>query len=272
MAYQDDILNIDTPENVAFAFDIAGIGSRFIASLIDTFLTLALITLIVLGTLAFMRMATPDDMSRDLLETYFSWIIGAVGLLTFAIQWGYYIFFEMLWNGQSPGKRIVRLRVIRTDGGPISLSESVVRNLVRMVDMLPAAYGVGVITMFASRQSRRLGDLAAGTLVVHDHKPAGLEGLDDLIVAPARPAAPAPASGLAAGNGVDLPPERLSPRDLQTVDEFLHRREKLPNREALAGVIARGLHSRLGRAGEPPQGALAEQWLEELAQRNRTEG
>ncbi|MEK7327557.1 MAG: RDD family protein, partial [Chloroflexota bacterium] len=97
-----------------------------------------------------------------------AWLVAIFGLISFAFFWGYYILFEMLWNGQSPGKRWVGLRVIRTDGTPITLTESIIRNLVRLVDFLPAYYGVGVVTMFINEQSRRLGDLAAGTLVVHD--------------------------------------------------------------------------------------------------------
>src|SRR5215510_11634669 len=98
-------------------------------------------------------------------------------LASFVLFWGYYIFFEMLWNGQTPGKRWVGLRVIRTDGTPITLSESFIRNLTRLVDFLPAAYGIGIISMFLDKQSRRLGDLAAGTLVVHDRAPISIQSL-----------------------------------------------------------------------------------------------
>ncbi len=104
-----------------------------------------------------------------------SWIVAILGLISFILLWGYYIFFEILWNGQSPGKRWVGLRVIRIDGTPITLSESIIRNLVRIIDFLPTAYGVGVVTMFINTNSRRVGDLAAGTIVVHDREAKGLE-------------------------------------------------------------------------------------------------
>ena len=71
------------------------------------------------------------------------WVTAVFGLISFALLWGYYIFFEMLWNGQSPGKRLVGLRVLKADGTPITLTESIVRNLVRLIDFLPLFYGLG---------------------------------------------------------------------------------------------------------------------------------
>jgi len=258
MTFSDDILNIDTPENVVFEYDIAGIGSRFLACMVDTLLISACILLIGLGLVVLVNLVAPDGLGSDDMVVY--WVIGAISLLVFAVNWGYYIFFEMYWNGQSPGKRLIHLRVIRTDGGPISLTESVVRNLVRMVDMLPTAYGIGVISMFISHQSRRLGDLAAGTLVVHDHKPATLEGLAALASAPAQPAL------MDTGLLPDLPVERLSAGELQAVEEFLRRRESLFNRPHLAETIARSLYARMALAGDPPEWPEAEKLLTEIFQ------
>ncbi len=258
MTFSDDILNIDTPENVAFEYDIAGIGSRFLACLVDTALIGAIVLVIVLGLMALFNLVVPDGLSSSNSMVY--WVIAAISLVVFAVNWGYYIFFEMYWNGQSPGKRLVHLRVIRTDGGPISLTESVVRNLVRIVDMMPSAYGIGVISMFISSQSRRLGDLAAGTLVVHDHRPATLEGLAALAAAPAQPAL----------MGADLPPElpveRLSTGELQVVEEFLRRRDGLFNRPQLAELLARRLHAGMGLAGDPPEWPEAEKLLTQIFQ------
>jgi len=115
-------------------------------------------------------------------------------LVTFAIFWGYYIVFEMAWNGQTPGKRWIGLRVIKVNGYPISLVDSTIRNLVRVVDFLPAYYGLGVIAMFANAQARRLGDFAAGTVVVKERKEVTLESLRPPAAVSAPPAPATPAS------------------------------------------------------------------------------
>ena len=129
--------------------------------------------------------------------------------------WGYYVFFEMLWNGQSPGKRWVGLRVIRTDGTPITLSEALIRNLVRIVDFLPATYGVGIITMFIDKQSRRLGDLAAGTLVVQDRATISLHSLSVKRMVNLK------MQGLTNVSLDGFPIERLTNDDLSLVEDFL---------------------------------------------------
>jgi hypothetical protein len=100
------------------------------------------------------------------------WVAGLVlafyALLNFAILWGYYLIFELGWQGQTPGKRLTRIRVVKLDGSAPGFLEVAIRNLVRIVDFLPSAYALGLIVMFLSRQARRLGDYAAGTLVVYE--------------------------------------------------------------------------------------------------------
>jgi hypothetical protein len=151
-------------------------------------------------------------------------------LVSFIFLWGYYIFFEMAWNGQSPGKRMAKLRVICVDGRPVTLPESLVRNLVRLVDFLPGFYGVGVVTMFIQPQSRRLGDLAAGTLVVHERsKTLSLASLETTGIA----GIAAPLAVNASPSEPGLPLERLSRSDLQMVEDFLRRHKQLDNAEAL---------------------------------------
>jgi uncharacterized RDD family membrane protein YckC len=250
----DDYLSIPTPENVAFGYDIAGIGSRFLAAVVDTLIILALQVVVNLTLLVLVRSLYRNQLNFD--SPVAGWLIAAFGLIAFAFFWGYYIFFEMLWNGQSPGKRWVGLRVIRTDGTPITLTESIVRNLVRLVDFLPAYYGVGVVTMFVNGQSRRLGDLAAGTLVVRDRATVTLESLaarpaPTPLSAP-DPASPSPATG--------WPVERLSSHDLEMAEDFLRRRAQLSNRAALAQRIVQAL---LKQMNVPP-GLLDERQAESL--------
>jgi len=231
----DETLRIDTPENVIFGYRVAGIGSRFLAALIDTTLILVLQLVVNIGVLLVARFLFNFSLSSN--DSGLAWLLGIFGLVTFAFLWGYYIFFEMLWNGQSPGKRRVGLRVIRMDGTPITLSESIIRNLVRLVDFLPAYYGVGVIAMFINSQARRLGDLAAGTMVVHDRAAVTLESL---AAAPARPT-----PGLST-TGNPWPVERLTSRDLEMAEDFLRRRDSLANRAELAQRIAQALLARMG--------------------------
>lgn len=100
--------------------------------------------------------------------------LGVVAVIAFAIWWIYPMAFEVMWQGQTPGKRAMRLRVVRSDGAPVGWQGSVVRNLLRTVDMLPLGYAAGVVTGFLDPWGRRLGDIVAGTLVVHLPPPSEL--------------------------------------------------------------------------------------------------
>jgi uncharacterized RDD family membrane protein YckC len=236
MTLPEETLDIQTPENVAFGYQVAGIGSRFLATLVDTFFIILLqITIFVVRALllyALDQSALSEEMSP--------WVIALFGLISFVFYTGYYVLFEMLWNGQSPAKRWMGLRVIRKDGTPITLSESLIRNLARLVDFLPFAYGVGLITMFIDRQSRRLGDLAAGTLVVHDHAPISIQSLS------VKRTVNLGMQGLTKISLDGFPVERLSNDDLNMIEDFLIRREQLTHRETLAIQILNTLHQRLG--------------------------
>ncbi|GIV94214.1 MAG: hypothetical protein KatS3mg056_2923 [Chloroflexus sp.] len=102
-------------------------------------------------------------------------ILALLAILAFVVNWGYFVFFEWIWNGQTPGKRLLRLRVLREGGRPVDIGAIVVRNLMRAIDFLPLLYGIGLVTMFVDRYHRRLGDLTAGTVVVHEAMPLTLE-------------------------------------------------------------------------------------------------
>jgi uncharacterized RDD family membrane protein YckC len=151
MTDSSHLLKIDTPENVSFAYDIAGIGSRFLAALIDSAIIVLLQVILFGSVLLFASL-----ISETATDTMVGWMLAIAGIVSFLFFWGYYIFFEILWNGQTPGKRQVGLRVIRVDGTPITPSEAVIRNLVRLIDFLPTAYGVGV--QFAPRGRPSRGD------------------------------------------------------------------------------------------------------------------
>lgn len=99
-------------------------------------------------------------------------------LIPFLLHWGYFTLFEGLWHGQTPSKRVAKIRVIQQSGLAITLFESLSRNFVRAIDFLPSFYVVGSISIFTMARNQRLGDLVADTLVVHegqtrDHVPVG---------------------------------------------------------------------------------------------------
>ena len=231
MTMMDEYLNIDTPENVAFGYDIAGLGSRFLATIIDTLVIIVLQLIVNLTMLSIV-----STFSRDWLgESFSAWVIAIFGLISFGFFWGYYIVFEMVWNGQSPGKRQVGLRVIRADGTPITLPESIIRNLVRLIDFLPMYYGVGIVVMFVHPQSRRLGDLAAGTLVVRDREAVTLDSL--------ALTSGAPSSLENVPDSVrHLPVERLTPQRIQMAEEFLRRRNNIAVSNGLDRQILEALY------------------------------
>jgi uncharacterized RDD family membrane protein YckC len=235
MSIQEETLDINTPENVAFGYQVAGIGSRFLATLIDVII-ITLLQIIVLVTYSFVLYIFDIDPTGG----GSAWVAAIMGVVIFLFYWGYYIFFEMLWNGQTPGKRWTGLRVIRADGTPITLSESLIRNLTRLVDFLPAAYGVGIITMFIDKRSRRLGDLAAGTLVVHDRAPISIQSLSvkRAVNYSMINFNPMPLDG--------FPVERLTNDDLTLIDTFLSRRDQLTHRDTLAINILNNIHTHVG--------------------------
>ncbi len=157
-----DKLTIDTPEQTALEYPIAGLGSRFLALLADTAIQAVLaIFVLILGGFLGAGLATFGGLGPQ-------WVVAIIFFLLFLLNSGYFALFEIFWNGQTPGKRYAQVRVIQDDGRPIGTYEAIVRNALRIVDMLPAMYGIGLISIFLSRQSKRLGDFVAGTVVVHE--------------------------------------------------------------------------------------------------------
>lgn len=234
MTLSDETLDIETPENVAFGYQVAGIGSRFLATMLDTTLVILLNVVVLLVAALFLRAF--GGLDED--STLSAWVLALYTVLAAVFSWAYYIFFEMLWNGQTPGKRWVGLRVIRTNGTPITLSESLIRNLARLVDFLPAMYGAGVITMFIDKQSRRLGDLAAGTLVVQDRAPIAIQDLSVQRITSLE--------GLTKVSVDGFPVERLTNTDLSLIEDFLLRRDQMTHRDQLAVQILNTIYTRVG--------------------------
>ncbi len=145
---------IELPEQIDLEIDLASLGSRALSLLIDFFIG---------GLILFIPYSLLFLTAREATR---SWL-GQIGestvtlvclLLLFSLQWGYFTLFEWLWNGQTPGKRIVGLRVIRTNGGPITWSEAFIRNLVRPLDSFATLGLLGLCTVFLNKNAQRLGN------------------------------------------------------------------------------------------------------------------
>lgn len=230
--HSDEFLNIDTPENVIFGYEIVGIGSRFLAALIDT-----TIIVIVQGIVFF----AIGLLTRGLDDQNASVLLAILGFVSFLLFWGYYIFYELTWNGRTPGKQVAGIRVIKSDGTPITLSEAIIRNLVRLVDFLPVGYGFGVVAMFIDGQSRRLGDMVAGTLVIRVQEDVTLDTLQKASAPPPMLRAP----GAAESEAQSWPLHLLSDDDVRLAEEFLERRDTLSNSHELAYQITRRLMKKM---------------------------
>jgi uncharacterized membrane protein SpoIIM required for sporulation/uncharacterized RDD family membrane protein YckC len=159
----DATLDVETPEQVVVSYTLAGIGARGAAALIDL-----LIIFVLIGTLWFGAASIPRYLpgARDFTER--NWVQAAAIIGQFLILWGYFVMFEAVFDGQTPGKRVLGLRVVRNGGGGVDVGASAARNLLRFVDFLPFGYFVGMVAVVANGRNQRLGDLVAGTIVVRE--------------------------------------------------------------------------------------------------------
>jgi uncharacterized RDD family membrane protein YckC len=264
-----DQLSIRTPELVAIEFPLAGIGSRFVALLLDYLLqgatALVLVLLFVLfvsGTAGSHSSRGPVTSGSNLSE---KWGIAIALAIPFLFHWGYFTLFEAFWRGQTPGKRVMRIRVIQQTGRPIGLFESMGRNLLRAIDMLPTFYIFGVITMFLTSRQQRLGDLVAGTFVVHERDLEtpleSMGGSRTFTTASFKPVALPPRESKLAADSV----ASLTLADLQTLESYLARRLDVPleTRIHLADKLAENISCKMNM--EIPANMSKETFLEEAA-------
>lgn len=157
---------VTTPEQVQIDYDIAGIGSRAVAMVIDASIILAGDAVLIIGGLAVAAHLSSLLLRGVALESIKTYVIGFYVLVIFAWTLLYFVLFEGLGNGRTPGKRWLRLRVVSVRGERVSMYAAIVRNLVRFADFLPTGFLVGMICMLLTKRDQRLGDLAAGTIVV----------------------------------------------------------------------------------------------------------
>ncbi len=225
---------MQTPEGVTLELTLAGIGSRFVAAVIDGAIQFATVVAIGIGV----------ALTRNE-------IVAAVGVVfAFVAFVGYDVFFEVRASGRTPGKRLTGVRVVKSDGRPVDFRASAVRNLLRIVDILPAAYLVAIVAVFLTKHNQRLGDLAAGTLVIREKQ-------DAADVVPFRAPEQLPAEV------AQWDVSAVTAADVAAVRQFLERRYGLsPDARArLARTLAERLHPAV--AG-PPSEVAPEWFLEQL--------
>ena len=230
-------LSIQTPEQVGFQYTLGGLGTRATAFLLDTafrvLLTLSIFSVVTLLTQA-LPSVSPTDFMADLSG---NWIM-AIGILAYGVvDLGYFLLFEAMWSGQTPGKRLQKLRVIRINGRPIGWLESSIRNILRAVDILAGFYPLGLIVIFLSKHSQRIGDYVAGTVVIVERR------------------RPVPTNRTRLRSSVkllipdiELHISTLDTQQYQLLQSYLLRRQEMDrdHREQLAGDMARRLIEQWG--------------------------
>jgi uncharacterized RDD family membrane protein YckC len=233
----DNTAEVETPEHIRFRYRVAGPTWRALAYLIDLVIRGVILSVAALVLFAGGGQAVGERMNRS---------TGLFMVMLFVLEWGYYVFFETVGGGASPGKRALSLRVVKEGGFPIGFLDSVLRNLLRAADFLPVGYVLGLVVMAGDRRYRRLGDRVGGTMVVIEEK-VGLGAA--LSISP-----PPTADELAA-----LPQHpRLSAAERDSL-EMLLRRKALSDarRLELADMIAPVLARRMGVALRDPVRFLA---------------
>jgi uncharacterized RDD family membrane protein YckC len=241
----DETLVIETPERVPLHFALASTGNRFLACAFDHFLQVLVIGVLGLSVMWGVGFSDVGSWAMNAPK----WVLALLIVAVFALWSGYFVLFEWWWAGQTPGKRWLRLRVIREDGRPVTFWEAAVRNLVRILDMEPFPfYSVGLVSVFVSTRDQRLGDLVAGTVVVREREAQ----------APFKP------FNFRADLGA------LSEPEVEVVEAFLRRRWEIEEmlRQWMAWRVATPLLHKL-RPDYDPAEFTYEGFLEELLHRYR---
>lgn len=231
----EETLIIETPERVQLEFALASIGNRFLAVAVDHFIQYSAIGLIVWAAVSLL--GSGGSGTADGVEAIFSempkWTVAALIIAIFLAFASYFIFFEWLWNGQTPGKRLLKLRVIREDGRPLTLWEAIARNLLRICDAIPGfvlpVYSVGLIVIFLSDKDQRLGDIFAGTVVIRerlDEAPTFAETFSN-------PISDTAFSRVQKRIETNANVSNLTESEVEVVESFLRRRWDLTDRQRL---------------------------------------
>jgi len=170
-----------SPEKVYLNINLAGVGSRFAACFIDGIFQGLLMALIIFSLALF---AESSHIAAPKLDVKTTGLLGlaVISVIIFVISNGYFIFFETIWNGQTPGKRFIKIRVVQENGSSVTFLMVLIRNLLRIIDSLPFGYAVGIIAWLFSKRNQRLGDMAAGTIVIRESNETVPEVVDFEVV------------------------------------------------------------------------------------------
>ena len=237
-----ETFNVQTADNVALGYTTAGLGSRMVAQLLDNGVAIALALAIVLLILAAGNYASSGQGA--------TWAAGAAAGAAFLVYFGYFLLAETVTGGRTPGKAAMGLRVVRLDGSAADFSSILVRNLVRIIDV--GVFYIGIVVMFFHPLSRRLGDLAAGTVVVRERQNVTLAA----VTAPVPMILRTPDAGPAI-DGI----ERLGSHEESALRVFLSRQGLTPQLRAhLAAQMAAKLYDRMELLWSAPE----RQWPPEL--------
>lgn len=258
---------IDTPEQVQLRFPLAGLGSRFLALLVDLAIQFAANILLVILVAVALAATAKTGALNHMSNAAGKWFVAGIILVYFLLFWGYFSLFEAFSNGQTPGKRVLKIRVIKDSGRQITFFEALARNLLRVVDALPGVYLVGVLSILFTKQNKRLGDLVADTLVIHER----VDEFGGYIASPSVFSSPQALAASPSG----IPADRialLGNDDLRLIDNYLSRAFALPieTRGTLASRLLDGLCGRMGVA--VPTEVAPERTLEGIAQALRGGG
>src|SRR5262245_37727744 len=266
----DETLVIETPEHVELQFALATIGNRFLACAIDHFIQV-ISFLIVYAVARFMSpgLRAAEGSFFGVEREISMWFVAGGMIAGFLIFFGYFIFFETVWSGQTPGKRWLKLRVIQEDGRPINFFAALTRNLIRFADMIvPPFYSVGIVSVFASERAKRLGDFVANTVVVKE-RAAEAPKFDEVFESETPDTAMRRVAPQVDFQG-DV--RAVTPSEILAVESFLRRRYDIPEhpRMWLAWRIAMPLLEKI-RPHYDPATFNYEGFLEELLARYRAQ-
>lgn len=253
IASLDRRIQIETPEQTVFSYTIAGVGSRAAAAAVDQ-LIIAVLGMGIWIIMAEILFATSGRSSLA-VKTSAGWAMALAILLSFALVWGYYVVFEAIWDGQTPGKRWLGIRVVQDGGYSVSFGASAARNLLRIIDFLPVMYGVGLASVAINKSGKRIGDMVAGTFVVH-------EQLAIVTAVPARAAEGVSAAAITS---------RLSEDEYALLGRFVSRRTQLDPalRVSFAAQLAERFRAHLTDNGSAPSAQLLRLYESEADARAR---
>lgn len=238
-----DAVRIETPEQIAITLPIAGVGTRLLAALLDAAIIIGAFIVSLFGALSVAGIISAQRRGDDATQ-----VLGALYILLLAAAlFGYFAGLELLWNGQTIGKRALGIRVLRDDGTPVDVASVLARNVVRLVDFLPVGYLIGLISLVVDRRGRRLGDIVGGTIVVREggstptlREIGAIADLAAWSLGPDEPSAPT---------------DRLTEDEIAAAREFLRRAPSFapPQRFALGWRVAVTLAARMGYTTPPPE-------------------